>query len=415
MPHSLRLATTLLCTVISCSAAGSAFAVVTGARDPKTTMIRDDDLFPRPAAVRKQVRFWRKIFYEYPSTTVVVHDAFDPDRVVELIDYAPSEKNKNAFTVPRKDRDGVTTRNLKQYLSAAEHFAREGEAAIQRGEAEKRLFEAYRTSPVALQRLYKGEVKLRSQSGLADDFIFASKNAQVHLPTMEKIFLRYGVPTILTRLPFVESMFNLRARSKVGASGIWQFMPQTARHYIFVNNLIDERNSPEKSTKAAAQFLANNYRMLGSWPLAITAYNHGVVGMAKAVKKLGTKDIGSIVETYTSPSFGFASRSFYSEFLAAADSYDRLYRQKKIPKADPTIATSSVILQHPISVAQLVQNTTLSKEILASLNPCLLDTALSSGYQRPLPAFYEIKVPKRQAKAIKLGIRTFQAKRYARR
>ena len=378
-------------------------------------MIRDDDLFPRPAAVRKQVRFWRKIFYEYPSTTVVVHDAFDPDRVVEFIDYSPSEKNKNSFTVPRKDRDEVTTRNLKQYLSAAEHFAKEGEAALQRGEAEKRLFEAYRSSPAALQRLYKGEVKLRAQSGLADDFIFASKNAQVHLPTMEKIFLRYGVPTILTRLPFVESMFNLRARSKVGASGIWQFMPQTARHYIFVNNLIDERNSPEKSTKAAAQFLANNYRMLGSWPLAITAYNHGVVGMAKAVKKLGTKDIGSIVETYKSPSFGFASRSFYSEFLAAADSYDRLYRQKKIPKADPSILTSSVILQHPISVAQLVQNTTLSKENLASLNPCLLDTALSAGFQRPLPAFYEIKVPKRQAKAIKLGIRTFQAKRYARR
>ena len=415
MLSSFRLTITLLCTVISCTAADRAFAVVTGTRDPKSTNIRDDDLFPRPAAVRKQVRFWRKIFYEYPSTTMMVHDAFDPDRVVDIINNSPSDKNKNSFTVTRKDRNGISALNLKQYLTAAENFAREGQSAVRRGEAEKRLFEAYRSSPAALQRLYKGEVKLRAQSGLADDFIYASKNAQVHLPTMEKIFLRYGVPTILTRLPFVESMFNLRARSKVGASGIWQFMPQTARHYIFVNNLIDERNSPEKSTKAAAQFLANNYRMLGSWPLAITAYNHGVVGMVKAVKKLGTKDIGAIVETYTSPSFGFASRSFYSEFLAASDSYDRLYRQKKIPKPDPIIATKSVILQHPISVAQLVQNTALSKDILSSLNPCLLEKALSSAYQRPLPAYYEIKVPKWQAKAIKLGIRNFQAKHYARR
>ncbi|MBM4250513.1 MAG: lytic transglycosylase domain-containing protein [Deltaproteobacteria bacterium] len=374
-----------------------------------------DDLFPRPPTVRKLVRFWRKIFYEYSSTTAVIHDANDTDRIVDVIDYSPLEKQRYSFMVPRRDRDEVTSRNLIRYIKAAENFAKEGESAVNRGEPERRLYDAYKSNPMALQRLYKGEVKLRAQGGLADDLIQAAANAQVYLPQMEKIFLRYGVPTILTRLPFVESMFNLKARSKVGASGIWQFMPQTARHYIFVNDLVDERNAPEKATKAAAQFLANNYRMLGSWPLAITAYNHGVIGMANAVKKHGTKDIGTIIDSYYSPSFGFASRNFYSEFLAAADTYEKLYRQNRIPKPLDYTPTASVIIRHPMSVAQILQSTSITKEQLTALNPCLLEPAWTKKLNKQLPSFYEIKVPKNLHKAIQIGIKNFDAKRYARR
>ena len=155
--------------------------------------------------------------------------------------------------------------------------------------------------------------------------------------------------------------------------------------------------------------------MLGSWPLAITAYNHGVIGMANAVKKLGTKDVSTIIESYNSPSFGFASRNFYSEFLSASDMYDKLYRMKKIPKAANNIATASIILRHPMSVSQVIQSTSLSKEQLVSLNPCLLESAWTRNLHTPLPAFYEIKVPKNLVKAIQLGIKNFNAKRYARR
>ena len=415
MPRTGDCKTFALCLFLWSIGSDAGLAVTTHKKLAKASHEIKDDLFPRPPTVRKLVRFWRKIFYDYSSTTAVIHDANDTDRIVDVIDYSPLEKQRFSFMVPRRDREEVTSRNLFRYIKAAENFAKEGEAAVNRGEPERRLYEAYKASPLALQRLYKGEVKLRAQGGLSDDLIQAAATAQLYLPQMEKIFLRYGVPTILTRLPFVESMFNLKARSKVGASGIWQFMPQTARNYIFVNDLVDERNAPEKATKAAAQFLANNYRMLGSWPLAITAYNHGVVGMANAVKKHGTKDIGTIIDTYNSPSFGFASRNFYSEFLAAADSYEKLYRQSRIPKAVENIAVASVIIRHPMSVAQILQSTQLTKEQLTALNPCLLESAWTIKQNKQLPSFYEIKVPKVLHKSIQIGIKNFNAKRYARR
>ncbi len=415
MARPIDCKTFALCLVIWAIGSDIAQAANSNKKPAKYQREIRDDLFPRPPTVRKLVRFWRKIFYDYSSTSAVIHDANDTDRIVDVIDYSPLEKQKFSFMVPRRDRDEVTSRNLIRYIKAAENFAKEGEAALTRGEPERRLYEAYKSSPAALQRLYKGEVKLRAQGGLSDDLLRAAATAQVYLPQMEKIFLRYGVPTILTRLPFVESMFNLKARSKVGASGIWQFMPQTARNYIFVSDMVDERNAPEKATKAAAQFLANNYRMLGSWPLAITAYNHGVIGMANAVKKHGTKDIGTIIDTYSSPSFGFASRNFYSEFLAAADSYEKLQRQNRIPKPIDNQQTASVILRHPMSVAQVLQSTTLTKDQLIALNPCLLETSWTRKINKQLPAFYEIKVPRVLQKQIQIGIKSFNAKRYARR
>ncbi|MEN9835104.1 MAG: hypothetical protein RL011_1297, partial [Pseudomonadota bacterium] len=80
--------------------------------------------------MRKLVRFWRKIFYDYSSTTAVIHDANDTDRIVDVIDYSPLEKQRFSFMVPRRDREEVTSRNLFRYIKAAENFAKEGEAAV---------------------------------------------------------------------------------------------------------------------------------------------------------------------------------------------------------------------------------------------------------------------------------------------
>ena len=389
-----------------------ALTAYSNASQDRSEIGRDDSLFPRPAQVRKQVRFWRKVFYEIPSTKVIIHEAADPEHIIEIIDYAA----KGPSTVlSRQAREELTSRRLSAYAKAAENFAKEGAHAPSRGVFEQTLFEAFRSSPSALKRLYKGEVRIRAQSGLADDFLQAAATAQVYLPSMEKVFLRYGVPTLLTRLPFVESMFNLKARSKVGASGIWQFMPQTARNFIYVNQLVDERNAPEKATKAAAQFLANNYHLLGSWPLAVTAYNHGVLGMANAVKKVGSRDIGAIIDSYSSPSFGFASRNFYSEFLAAADIYDRLYRQQRILRSAATLATASVILDRQITLKQFMDISSLSQEVISALNPCLLETAWNTYRHKLLPPFYELKVPKNRYKSISLALKNLTTKKYARR
>src|ERR1700710_2447178 len=105
---------------------------------------------------------------------------------------------------------------------------------------------------------------------------------------MEEEFRRLGLPTELTRLPFVESSFNVNARSRVGASGVWQFMRRTAKPYMKVNKDVDERNDPIKSTLASSRVLKQNYMMLDSWPLALTGYNHGPYGVRGIVAKTHT-------------------------------------------------------------------------------------------------------------------------------
>ena len=371
--------------------------------------------FPKPAIIRKQIRFWEKVFYKYPSTTVIVHEAQDPNRLVDLIDYTIIGSRKPDEPVPRHERDALTKRYLKRYNQALEHFQQYGEGAVKFGAIEKRVWNVYQNSPAALRKLLKGDIKLRAQTGLADEFRRAASIAVAYLPYMERVFSQYGLPTRLTRLPFVESMFNMRARSKVGASGIWQFMPATAKLFIYVNHLVDERNSPYKATRAAAQLMALNYRELGNWPLAITAYNHGTLGMQRAARQVGTDDLGEIIKHYQSPSFGFASRNFYAEFLAAANSFERLQRSGKLTKTETLPEVESVILEKPISINELIAHTPINRDMLNQLNPCILNSTLTTHSDQPLPAFYEIKVPRNLLQATRAALIELKNKRYARR
>lgn len=401
--------------LMACAMTTTASAVV---RPVAARVNIDDQLFPTPPIVRKQVRFWEKVFGRYPSSTVIVHEVGDLDRIVDLIDYK-AFKDKDAagnFTpIPRKERDEVTQKYLKRYTKAVERFTKEGLGATRHGAIEKRIYHVYRKSPLALKKLLAGEIKLRAQTGLADDFRSAATTAQTYLPFMERVFNQHGLPTKLTRLPFVESMFNVKARSKVGASGIWQFMPQTARQFMFVTSLVDERNSPFKATKAAAQYMMLNYRELKSWPLAITAYNHGRVGMERAVKQVGSNDIGDIISKYNSASFGFASSNFYAEFIAANNVFDKLTREGVIGSATLLAPTASIILQDPLTLADLIKHTALTKDTLAAHNPCLLESTFVSNANKPLPAFYEIKVPMELAPSVKSSIEVMKNLRYARR
>ena len=133
---------------------------------------------------------------------------------------------------------------------------------------------------------------------------------------------QYGLPEDLAYLPHVESSFNIGAVSKAGASGIWQFTRSTGSQYMRINRHVDERTNPFVSTRAAAQLLKKNYEILGSWPLAITAYNYGTSGMMRAAQAHGSYE--NIFNKYREGYFKFASRNFYSEFLAARNVAKRM-------------------------------------------------------------------------------------------
>lgn len=374
----------------------------------------DDSTFPQPAIVKQQMRFWERVFYQYPSTTVIIHESTTTDRVIDVIDYEAAARRTNKDPYRRREREELSSKYLKRYNKALDRFAREGESAEKYGGIERRVLQVYKKDPAALARLLAGEVRIRTQAGLADDFLAAAAAASAYMPYLESVFRRYDLPAKLARLPFVESMFNLKARSKVGASGLWQFMPETARNYIYVNDLVDERNSPFKATRAAAQFLQENWRDLHhNWPLAITAYNHGKLGMSNAVRSVGTTDLGDIIARYESNSFGFASSNFYAEFLAAAAVYDRLTREGRIGGGAQLPATEAIIIEESLSMAQLMKHTPLTREVLEDLNPCLLETTFSKYLNKPLPPFYELRVPRALAHSVRVALATLTRKRYA--
>ena len=111
------------------------------------------------------------------------------------------------------------------------------------------------------------------------------------LPFFREVFLKYGVPAELIPLCVVESAVSRKALSPAGAAGMWQLMPDTARGYgLRVDEGGDERYSVEKSTEAAAKVLRDLRKALGSWPLAVMAYNCGEGRVRKAVMAAGTTD-----------------------------------------------------------------------------------------------------------------------------
>ncbi len=353
--------------------------------------------------VRKQVRFWEAVFQKYDSSTVVIHDVEEPLAMVDVINFDHYILNDGTVTnIASSEKTDLVSKYISRYDIAVERFAKYKEKAIEFGPIEKRVFEVYQREPTTLAKLYSGNVRFRGQGGLSDTFVRAAHRAQEYLPYMEDVFKKQGLPIYLTRLPFVESMFNVNARSKVGASGIWQFMPGTAREYMHVSRLTDERNSPYKATIAAAKLLQDNYTELGAWPLAVTAYNHGRAGMAKASRQLGTIQLGKIIQDYKSPSFGFASRNFYAEFVAAVNTYELLRRNNKIEqkKSAPSPAIE-VALKKPTSLRDIAAKAKIPLTTLASLNLCLTSHAISSQPDAQLPKNYVIRLSKDAAQNLK--------------
>ncbi len=332
--------------------------------------------------LRKNVDFWISIYSLYSSTEGLIHDSKYVDIVYEKISFAetPSKKKKMI-------REGV-----KKYKKILLNVHRKRNDPDKMDAEEKRIFELFKDIPDSNRFLDAAHRKrVRFQLGQKDRFLEGLVESGRYLPIMEEIFKREGLPIELTRLPFVESSFNVRARSKVGASGIWQFMRSTGRFFLKINSAIDERNDPIRATEAAAKLLKVNYDSLKNWPLAITAYNHGRMGMMRAVRKVGTEDIEGIVDGYKSRSFGFASSNFYTELLAAIEVERNAEKYfGPIERATP-LKGVEIQLPESIKFKDLVQYLKLDEEAIKSLNPALSGQVILG--RALIPAGYYLRIP----------------------
>ena len=179
----------------------------------------------------------------------------------------------------------------------------------------------FRGIPLSSDALTELRKNIHTQRGIKERFRQGIVRSGKYVDTFQEILANEGVPEQLALLPLVESSFENRSLSKAGAAGIWQFTPGTARLYFKITPKHDERLDPTKATRAAARLLRDNYRALGSWPLAITAYNHGRAGMMRAQSEAGS-ELPAIISNYRGRLFGYASMNFYSEFLAAVEVYE---------------------------------------------------------------------------------------------
>jgi len=218
---------------------------------------------------------------------------------------------------------------------------------------------------------------VRFQRGQADRFQTGLVRAEKWQSRIHDVFRRQGLPVELAALPHVESSYHPKARSGAGAAGVWQFMPGTARRYLRVDDKVDERLDVYKSTEAAARLLQHNYAVLKSWPLALTAYNHGLGGVRRAVQRTGSDDFGEIVARYDGERFGFASRNFYAAFLAVVDvsrspeSYFGAKREKFGPR--PIVVSTEAFLP----VEAVTDTFGADRQQLRRLNPTLPRTVWS--------------------------------------
>jgi membrane-bound lytic murein transglycosylase D len=264
-----------------------------------------DYIFPRPASVEPNIKFWVDVFSGYGERDFVIHDRDHLWRIYQVM-HVPGDGLPT-----RAEADGISDYLKIKYAGILNHLAT-GQPPS--SPEERRVALLFKGEP--LSAYSAAAQNLRVQQGMRERFQEGILRSRYYRSTMERIFSAAGLPPELVTLAEIESGFYTRARSSAGAVGIWQFTRDTGREYMHISRYHDDRLSPIASTAAAAKLLRANYETLGSWPLAITAYNYGTGGMAEASSEYHG-DYSKIVQNYAGSRFGFASKNYYPEFLAA--------------------------------------------------------------------------------------------------
>src|SRR5687767_12669967 len=346
---------------------------------PPLPLAADENPFVRPAELEADIAFWRRVYTEVTTQSGLIHDQDDLGIVYEVMklpsDLSPKQRSKRIDDTKKK------------YARILDRLAL---GATDLSEEEQRVLDLW-PQGTRRSRFEEAAEGLRFQLGQSDRFREGIVRSGAWREHIAATFKKNGLPTELAALPHVESSFNTYAYSKVGAAGMWQFMRGTGRRFLRIDASVDERLDPYRATEAAARFLEQNYIVLGSWPLALTAYNHGPGGMKRAQEQLGTSDIVTVVRKYNSRSFGFASRNFYVAFLAALEIDGDPEKFFGPIRRNPT--DTSLVLEVPafVPASRLATVLELDRDALRRLNPSLLPSVWRGA--RHVPRGFELRVP----------------------
>ena len=315
--------------------------------------------FPVPSGLKDAVDFWKQVFTRYGFGDVILFDPLDPVTIYRVLRVSESEQGRALVT---KERARVAT----EY------------------------------------DLVDDNMRLRSQRGAKEQFREGLRISGRYISQMQKIFRDEGLPVQLAYLPLVESSFNVRARSGAGAVGMWQFIPETGKKFMRIDDKVDERRDPMASTRAAARLLKENYRILGNWPLAITAYNHGTEGMFRGIESVGSRDLVELIRRYQSPTFGFASKNFYAEFLAVLEIVGEAEKHFPFLRLHRPVVLQEVEVKKATALQAVLKPAAISQVDFFQWNPALDDgtDVIPAGYRVNLPPERIQPFVRAQARAI---------------
>jgi membrane-bound lytic murein transglycosylase D len=360
----------------------------------------DPKLFPRYPSLEPKVSFWTKVFSEYSENQSVIHSIEYPGKVFEVLDFRAEALRVDKNTLAR-----IRNKEESEAKNRADTLLKQVDALRSTPERmnaqQRRIYQLY-ADVKGDDRFRKAVGTLRAQRGLKERTALALETSGKYLPQMEGIFAGYSLPTQLTRLPLVESSFNVEAYSKVGAAGLWQFMPSSAKIYMRLNEVVDDRRDPWTSTDGAARHLRDDYAALGSWPLALTAYNHGRGGIARGLQKTGGKTLPDLIDRYDAKSFGFASQNFYAEFLAAYD-VEREWKQHfgENLQRKSELKFDTVETKHYVPYETLRRLCDADDELFRKLNPAYRPEVIEGKLY--VPPGHLIRVPAGHASAFNVA------------
>lgn len=339
-----------------------------------------DSVMPRPPELERDVQFWVRVYTEVDTNGGFLHDQYNLGVVYDTLHFSPNTSSR--------ERERIVDAARNRYVAALRRIAAAKDGPL--SDDDQRIKDMWGAEGTP-SRLLEATDDIRFQLGQADRFkagLIRSGAWETHIA---ETLANLGLPPELAVLPHVESSFNPAAYSKVGAAGLWQFMRSTGRRYMRIDNAVDDRLDPFRSTEAAAQLLAYNYRILGTWPLALTAYNHGAAGVRHAKETMGTDDIVKIVRGYNGRAFGFASRNFYVSFLAALEVDHNPEKYFGPLERQNEAKFQEVIVPAYVSIGSLERVLKIDGDKLRALNPALLRSVWDG--QKHVPKAYHLRLP----------------------
>lgn len=363
-----------------------------------------ENSFAVPAGLETQVKFWIDIYSKYSSDQGVLHDSEYIDLIYTTLDFSTisSRSDINAFQKERL-KIRLVKEAKKQVIEMLKKFEKL-ESSESLSESEKKIWDYFQKIDEKKKfREAMDKSRLRFQLGQKDRIVQGIFFSGRYLEDFEKVFKDAGLPIELTRLPFVESSFNVLARSKVGASGIWQIMPKTGRPYLMINKAIDKRNLPSEATKLAAKLLRFNFSLLESWPLAVTGYNHGPHGVLRLTKHNKSRELVDLWKNRNSKKrLGFASRNFFASFLAVLEVEKNATKYLGPVKWSQSLNAANITLNKNISYSQLLHWFDGDDHRAQIFNPHITSLARKNKIQLPKGAV--ISIPAAKESEVKLSL-----------